>query len=189
VSTARDMFNNPVGGRPERPPGLAGLAEIRQRAGLVAPVETQPNLHSGNTAQPAQSSSRLVGAPRRLPTAPARPAGPAPARSPQAAAPSAPAGAARGGLGALRAATAAVSGRLSAPPSTPAPARRTQPAAMASDPFAERGAPPPRGAGWFAFLNWACRGTVEPTPEDTRLALLAWSGRLVIPEELAYPDI
>jgi hypothetical protein len=149
------------------------------------------NLHSGGSVvQPAQSPSRPVGPPRRLPTAPTRPAISSPARTPQVAErPAAPAVPPRGGLGALRAATAAVSARPSTSLSTPSATGRMQEAAAPVDPFAERGAPPPRGSGWLAFLNWACRGTVEPTPDDTRLALLAWCGRLAIPEELAYPDI
>lgn len=185
---ARDLYGNPVSATPERPAGLAGLAEIRRRYGLSVPEQGQMTLRPAAPAAPApapQAPTRPVMTPRR----PGAPIAPPTGRAPVAPRPlsggSAPA---RGGLGALRAAAAAAK---------PAPADGygyapavNREKADPNDPFAGRGAPPPEGSGWLAILNWACRGTIDPTSDDVRIAFQVWSGRLVVSDEFdpGYAD-
>jgi len=37
--------------------------------------------------------------------------------------------------------------------------------------------PPPPGSGWTAFLDWACEGAFDHSPEDAALAMRFWTGR------------
>jgi hypothetical protein len=46
------------------------------------------------------------------------------------------------------------------------------------DPTYGRGRlPPPKGSSWGDYEEWACEGA-WPTPDDKRLAIAGWMGRL-----------
>lgn len=178
----RDLHGNPAG-RTERPAGLAGLSEIRQRYGLSVPGGDQMVLQVANpAAAPVVQPQRPITPPR--PPLPPHQDPAARPRLPGAPRPTAPVAPLRGGLSALRAATAKAGSSASG--GSAEPVGRIEPAPDPGDPFGGRGAPPPPGSGWLAILNWACRGAVVPTEDDTRIAFLAWSGRLELPENLAY---
>lgn len=36
--------------------------------------------------------------------------------------------------------------------------------------------PPPPGSGWTAFLDWACEGAFDHSPQDAALAMRFWTG-------------
>lgn len=175
------MHDNSVG-RSERPAGLAGLAEIRQRYGLSVPGADQMVLPVNPASVPAAQPRPPVSSPRQPlppPQAPlARPRAPGGARL------TAPVAPVRGGLSALRAATAKAGAQHGGPELAGRPS--SEATSDPKDPLGGRGAPPPPGSGWLSILNWACRGVLDPTEDDIRIALLAWSGQLQLPEEFAY---
>lgn len=160
----------PVARRP-LPPGPAaaprpGLGNLPRRA----PLPSAPRPAAAQA--PAPNSTTASGAPGGAFSAMRRASLAAPPPSTKAATPSSALGPnstpARSGFSAMRAAASTASQPVA---TRPAP-QPTKP----RDPMAGRGDPPPPGSGWFAVLNWACGGAVDPDREDTDLALKVWSG-------------
>lgn len=48
--------------------------------------------------------------------------------------------------------------------------------------------PPPPGSGWTAFLDWACEGAFDHSPEDAALAMRLWTGKDDEAEEARPPS-